>query len=71
MLKSTSCAVRRRRTRRRAFHIIHAVFSGFVLPPFAGGKDLFALEVDGVPRAPDLIIRDAIPPQPPGSPTRV
>ena len=50
------------------FHIIHAVFSGFVLPPFATGKDMFALEVDGVPRAPDLIIRDAIPPRETGLP---
>ena len=44
------------------FHIIHAVNSGFVLPPRGTGKDLFALEVDGVPRAADFIIRDATPP---------
>jgi hypothetical protein len=50
------------------FNIIHSVFSGFVLPPFTVGKDLFALEVDGVPRAPDFIIRDAIPPPATGFP---
>lgn len=46
---------------RAPFNILHAVNSGFVLPPSAAGKDLFALEVDGVPRAPDFIIRDVIP----------
>jgi hypothetical protein len=50
------------------FHIIHATISGFVLPPRGTGKDGFALEVDGVPRAPDFILRDAIPPSETGLP---
>ncbi len=44
------------------FVIAHGVNSGFVLPPLGTGMDLFALEIDGVPRAPDAIIRDAVSP---------
>jgi hypothetical protein len=44
------------------FVIFHAVNNGGVIPPEAIGKDVFTLDVDGVPRAPDAIIHDATPP---------
>ena len=46
------------------FVIFHTVQNGGAIPPEAIGKDVFKLEIDGVPRDPDVIIRDnATPPE--------
>ena len=46
------------------FVIFHGVFNGGGRPPEAIGQDVFKLEIDGVPRDPDVIIRDnATPPE--------
>jgi hypothetical protein len=44
------------------FVIFHSVSNGGGIPPQAIGMDAFKLEVDGAPRAPDVVIRDAVPP---------